>query len=509
MKPKLTIYYTSDTHGYVFPTNYIDDAVRPMGLTGMIHQFAKDGNTLVLDGGDTLQGSPLTYYCHTKGLPSPMPLVMNEAGYDAVTLGNHDFNYGYDALSDYLSALHARCLCANVRDRSGRLPISPYQIQVMENGLRVGILGIVTPWVNRWEQPETLSHFEITDPLEAAKAALEALHGQTDFTICIYHGGLERDPLTGKVHTETDENIACRLCEELDFDLMLTGHQHVALEGVKYHGTYLVQPPANATHYLKIEVAEDGHIASRLLPSDTACEKGLKKALQPLKEDIDTWLDMPIGRLKKPLWPEGKVHMALYGTPIASFFNQVQLEASGADISCTSLANEIRGFDDRVTVRDVVSTYVYPNTLVVLQADEAILREALERCASYFEVSKNGQVSVAKDFLQPKVAHYNYDFFSGIRYEFDLEKPVGKRLASLLFHGKPVEKGQSFTLCMNNYRATGVAGYDMYLRCPKVKEIQREMSELILDYFTRHDMVSVEEPDFQVTGWVSIAKEWE
>ncbi len=491
MAPKLTIYYTSDIHGFVFPTSHADDKVRPMGLLGMIPQFHKDGNTLILDCGDTIQGSPLTYYCRKKSLGNPMIPVMNAAGYDYVTLGNHDFNYGYDALFEYLSGIRAQCICANVKDKSGKLPIVPYVLHTLENGLRVGITGVVTSWVNRWEKEDTLSHFEITDPLMASREALEAMQGKAGFTVCLYHGGVEKDLETGRLLSDTDENIACRISEELDFDLVLTGHQHIPMENITYHGTHIAQPPANATHFLKAEVWEDGTIVSRLLPSNPNVMPPLAKALVSLKSDLDVWLDTPIGRLNMPLWPGDKLHMALYGAPIATFFNQVQLDASGADISCTSLPNEMRGFDAEVTVRDVVATYVYANTLVVYQVSGYVLREALERCAAYFEVSPQGEVSISKDFLEPKVAHYNYDFFAGIEYTFDLNLPIGQRVAKITRNGMAVEDDPQLTLCMNNYRATGSGGYDVYLQCPRVREINTEVSELLLDYMAKFDCVTV------------------
>ena len=133
MTAKLTVYFTSDTHGYLYPTNFADTQPQPMGVLAM--SFPKDGNTLVIDGGDTLQGSPLTYYCHVRGIPMPMAREMNEAGYDYVTLGNHDFNYGYAALKDYLQEVQAQCLCANVTDAQGQLPIFPYAVRTMANGL--------------------------------------------------------------------------------------------------------------------------------------------------------------------------------------------------------------------------------------------------------------------------------------------------------------------------------------------------------------------------------------
>jgi 2',3'-cyclic-nucleotide 2'-phosphodiesterase/3'-nucleotidase len=263
------------------------------------------------------------------------------------------------------------------------------------------------------------------------------------------------------------------------------------MENKKYCGTHIAQTPANATHFLKAEVLEDGSIVSMLLPSDPYRMTPLSRELEPLKRDLDDWLDAPIGRLNMPLWPGDKLDMAMHGAPIANFFNQVQLDASKADISCTSLPNDMRGFDSKVTVRDVVATYVYANTLVVMKVSGKELKEALERCASYFDVSPRGEVSIAKDFLEPKVAHYNYDFFAGINYSFDLSKPCGQRVVKITRNGALVKEDQQFTLCMNNYRATGSGGYDVYLQCLRLREINTEVSELLLDYLTKYKLVNV------------------
>ena len=134
---KLTIYFTSDLHGYLFPTNYADGAVRDIGLLSM--HFPKDGNhARDRRGRIPCKGRPLTYYCHARGLPGPMARAMNARGYDYVTLGNHDFNYGYGAVSEHLHELEASCLCANVRDARGELPIGACEIRTLENGVRVG-----------------------------------------------------------------------------------------------------------------------------------------------------------------------------------------------------------------------------------------------------------------------------------------------------------------------------------------------------------------------------------
>lgn len=485
-KDALTIYFTSDTHGYLYPTNFHDEKPRAMGLLSM--RFPKDGNTLVIDGGDTLQGSPLTYYCNAKGLPMPMADAMNDLGYDYVTLGNHDFNYGCEPLMRHLNALDARCLCANVKDRRGALPLGGHEVRTLENGLRVGLVGIVTNWVSRWEKPENLTGIDISDPFEAAARAAEALKGRCDVLVGIYHGGLEKDPETERLLSATDENIACRLCEELHFDLLLTGHQHIPMANVNYRGTHVVQTPVNATGYVKVRLDGEGRFTSEL------CAPEIPAALKPWQEtlyaDLSAWLDTPIGRLSRPIRPGEKLDMALNGSEIADFFNMVQLEASGALVSCTSLGNELRGFDENVTVRDVVASYVYANTLVVLEATGDVLRRALEQCARYFSVDGHG-VSIAERFLRPKQAHYNYDYFYGIRYAFDLSRPKGSRVVLLEYEGREVRLDDRLTLVMNNYRATGTGDFECYLECPRIQEIETDVSELILNYLSGRELVEI------------------
>lgn len=481
---KLTIYFTSDTHGYLYPNNFASKQPRPMGLLPM--SFEKDENTLVIDGGDTIQGSPLTYFCKLHGRELPIAEAMNARGYDYVTLGNHDFNNGYDYLKRHLDALNATCLCANVTDLRGELPIAGASVHVLGNGLRVGLVGIVTNWVNRWEKPENLTEMQVGDPFEAARKAIAGL--DADVIVGIYHGGVERDLSTGRLLSKTDENIACRLCEELDIDLLLTGHQHIPMANQQWHGTHIVQTPCNAVSYVKVTLEEDG-FHSELC--DVPAQAELTDAQQTLWEELNAWLDTPIGRLSQAIWPEDKLQMAMNGSSIADFFNTVQLWASGADISCAALSNELRGFDSAVTVRDVVASYVYSNTLVVLEVTGSVLKLALEQCARYFAVAEDGSVAIADSFLSPKVAHYNYDYFSGVEYVFDLRRPEGQRVVSLTRGGKPVRMEDRFSLVMCDYRATGAGDFDFYCDCPRIRDIQTEVSELILNYLVEHPDVQI------------------
>lgn len=285
MKKQLTIYYTSDVHGYFSPIDYASGNEIPSGLANCISNFEKDGNTLIIDGGDILQGSPFTYYLYNKRkddgcLPAE---IMNIGGYDFVTLGNHDFNYGKEELEKYISALDARCLCANIAGIRG---VEKTAIVTLQNGLRVGLAGVTTHYVKLWEKPENLAGIAVTDAFTAAKEAYDQLKAKADITVCIYHGGFERDVKTGKVLSDTDENQGWRICEELGFDILLAGHQHTAAENVRINGTYTCQPPDKARQYIKMDVIVDGQITAEqhLMDAGNVTQAKAKALLLPAEK---------------------------------------------------------------------------------------------------------------------------------------------------------------------------------------------------------------------------------
>ena len=502
MDKKLTIYFTSDLHGYFSPLNYAAGTAADTGAANCMAQFENDGNTLILDGGDTLQGSPLTCYLHKNGMDAAdvSAQVMNCGGYDFFTLGNHDFNYGPQVLSRYIKAMDAHCLCANV---SGLEGVRDSAVVTMKNGLRVGLTGVVTHHINIWENPANLVGITVSEPLPAAKAALKKLREQNvDLTVCIYHGGFENDLNTGALLSDSDENQGYRLCQELDFDLLLTGHQHLAIAPRKLRKTFICQTPDKGRQFarLVLSVSEAGMTMEGSL--ENAGSITLEEAaaiLKPLDAAAGKWLDTPVGHLDQPLLPKAPIEMASEGSGIANFFNQVQLAASGADISCASLGNEVKGFRQDVTVRDVVATYIYSNTLTILRVDRGVLKQALERCASYFERREDGGLQVSQGFLKPKVEHYNYDYFSGIEVTMDVRKPLGQRVVSIRYQGQELSGEQSLTLCMNNYRASGTGGYDCYRSCQKVRELSTDISELIMDYVLEHGNIQVDK-----TRWLRV-----
>ncbi len=491
----LQIYFTSDVHGFIYPTDYRGPGEQDIGLFKCANRFHKDGNTLVIDGGDLLQGSPLDAFQHDSvGSAEPLAEIMNACGYDYVTLGNHDFNFGMDYLDSYLHTLKAHCLCENVLDGAGHVRF-PWRIHTLENGLRIGLVGIVTDHVNVWERPENLADHQIVAPMEAARRALQTMKGQVDLTVGIYHGGFERDLETDRVLSTSTENIACRICEELDFDILLTGHQHMSVSGQTYHETFIVQPTDAGREFVHITatVCEGKkHITGQTISAGGTCPPELLERFSAMECGAQEWLDTVVGHMDTPLQPESPLEMAVKGSGLADFFNQVQLAMTGAQISVASLANEVAGLPQVVRRRDVLTAYPYANTLAVLEVSGSCLRQALERSAEYFDLDAAGRPMVSDRFLRPKVEHYNYDYYAGIDYTFDLRRPVGQRVTQVLYEGREVQDEDRFTLCLNSYRASGAGGYPGYVNCPVLRSMSEEMSDLILAFFRDNPTVKVE-----------------
>ena len=504
MNRNLTICFTSDIHGYFSDMDYAQGVPGTTGLSRCASTFPDDGNTLILDGGDTLQGSPLVYWLNRDSIEGAKvsARAMNLAGYDFVTIGNHDFNFGKETLETYIHNLDARVISANVEGVAG---VERTAIVKLQNGLRIGITGVVTHFVNLWEKPENLRGITVKEAFPAAAAALDDLkEAGVDLTVCIYHGGFESDLQTGELLSATGENQAYRICKELDFDILLTGHQHQPKAGLQLFGTHACQSPDRGKQSIRVDVvvSETGAVtAHSQLVAPGELETGLAEFMAPLDAQNALFLDQPLGELDIPLVPGDHMEMAVGGSVIANFFNQVQLEVSGADLSVSSLANVVKGFNKQVTIRDVVATYVFPNTLKTLRVNRRVLKAALERCAEYFDLDEAGQLQVGQTFVKPIIQHYNYDYLSGMEVTMDVRRPLGDRVISMVYQGKELEEDRMLTLCMNDYRATGTGGYPMYAECELVMDQNTEIAEMIIDYIDQHKSVVVDQ-----TKWLKVIR---
>ncbi|WP_040345092.1 bifunctional metallophosphatase/5'-nucleotidase [Neobacillus bataviensis] len=507
---ELVILETSDVHGNIFPLNYGNNQSSDVGL-GKIASLIKKERTknpyvLLVDNGDLIQGTPLTYhYARVNShRPNPMIVAANEMKYDAAVFGNHEFNYGKDILDSAVNDSNFPWLSANIVSVETDKPYfgKPYLVK-KAGDLKVGILGLTTHYIPNWEQPQHIEGMRFEDAVLAAKKWVKILKDdeKVDIVVVSYHGGFERDLVTGEPTEKlTGENQGYQICMEIEgIDVLLTGHQHRQIAGNLINGVIVVQPGKDGIALGKVTILLEKDAAgwkcmqksSELLsvPSDEE-DFSLLEVVKRYEDDTQDWLDQPIGKIEGAMIFRDPMEVRIKDNSLIEFINRVQMEVSGVDISCTALFDSVAlGFPEDVTMRAVVSNYIYPNTLKVIRITGQDMKDALEQSASYFEQYDGIEIKVNPAFIYPKPQHYNYDMWEGIDYLIDISKPIGERIVKLEYKGEPVELGKEYDVVMNNYRSSGGGNYIMYKNKPVMKEIPTDISEIIANYILKNKIV--------------------
>jgi len=492
------LYYTSDVHGYLLPTDYIQSGNQSLGMANAAYNFHKDGNTIIIDGGDMYQGSPMLQYLQQHQDIDAVTTAMNLAGYDYVTLGNHDFNYGYHALEKHLSQLNATVIAENVTDSNGET-LYPAQIKTLADGTTVGLIGLVTDYINIWENPEHLAGIRIESPRIKAQKTVMYLRENADVVVGVYHGGYERDLVTGQQLSQTDENIAYQLTEQLDLDILLTGHQHGNVAPQVVNGVLTLQMPNQARMYA--EIIGTKHDTEWVFNATTAsvghtARPDIITALAPLNERVQRWLDQPITQLTSAIPLAQPLALAQFGNDILQWIAHVELSATQADIALVSLNNNPSELPANLTLRQILQNYPFDNTLVTKRVSGLALKTALEHTADYF-VLESGKLTVNPSWLYPKVEHYNYDLAFGISYTIDVKQPVGQRITELSFDGQAVADSDLFTVAMNSYRAAGGGDYTAYRDAETIFSGDETIQDMLVSYFKAHNQLP-ETPKLQL-----------
>ena len=497
MEKTIKIYYTSDIHSYFFPTNYLSSEKSNMGLFSVCSQFEKGENTLIIDGGDMLQGSPFASFVnknteHTKVFSD----AMNDVGYDVVSLGNHDFNFGYDRLKEYANGLNADVLSCNVVDKRGELNLSPYVIKTMENGLKIGIVGAVTDYVNVWEDKDHLTEITVNDTFSSIEKTFREIKDKCDVTVLVYHGGFESNLERLDEVDSGSENVGVKICRELNYDLVLTGHQHNEIKGRKLYNSYTLQLPANCTNCAEINIEKAKNnitISSKTIMANANSKVDFDMSkYDKIQKNVEKWLDTPVGELSESMLETDVLTLMKNGWRFADFCNNAILEATKADFACCSLMNVPYPLNKTVSIRDIVCCYPFVNTISTIRITGKILKEALEQVATYFSL-ENHVLSVNKKYTETKLELYNYDFYYGFDYTFDVSKTIGNRVVNLSKNGKELDLSKEYVVAMSNYRSTGTGGYDMFKECIEKVQYPIEIQELLIEKISKKDIARIPE----------------
>lgn len=500
---KFRILATTDLHGFIYPFDYVTGKKKAVGLAGLkpIIDRLKDENTILIDNGDVLQGSPMSDYQNRfePEKQSLMSIALNEIGCDYYNIGNHDLNFGKDKLLKHMDDMKGTCITGNYHIEGKPLG-KKYTVHTFPNGLKLAMIGAGNDYVEHWEEPENLIGYQIDSVYEYVKGALEDIkrNESVDAIAFVYHGGFEKDWNTGlPTEPETGENVGYKILSELEgIDFFISGHQHRLFQ-CEYNGTACTQNYCNGSHLAVLEFdKETGKKSYELIKNEEDYDQGFAAIFDELEAKTQKWLDSPLGCFKDGGCPvENEFDARFHKHPLISFFNQVQFAFTGAMLSSQALFIGAPGLSKNMTMRELVACYPFANTVVVKEMNGKVLKEYLEKAASYWTVNEENEIVVDRSFKEPYPLDFDYEMVDGIDYVIDASKPYGEKIVELKYKGKDVEENDIFTMAMTNYRATGGGRYFMTKQLPIIQQIEIEVTALIREYIEKNQPIVIDHKD--------------
>lgn len=501
----LTILQTTDLHGNLLPWDYLRARPADVGLARIasrvsaIRKERGPANVLLLDAGDTIQGTPLEFV-HARNVatgkaaatPDPMALAMSTIGYDALAVGNHEFNFGLEVLRKAEKESRFPWLSANTRKRDGSPAFREYAV-FARAGVRACVLGLVTPNIPSWEPEANRPGLAFEDPVVTAKRLVPVLRDRErcDLVVVLIHSGPGIDLETGVADdTEKTENRVAALAREVPgIDLLLTGHTHNRIPLTRINGVPIIQPGRWGDVVARVDVTLEkvagrfrvSAVRGELLPStaEVGEDPVVAKLAAPYHTAALAVLEEPVA-MAAAAFPAGRAR--LEDTALLDLLNDAQREATGADLSMASLlpGSSFEGLPKgALTVRHLWALYPYENELVLLEVDGAMVKACLENAARYYETARfdEGRIVVKTN---PAMVPYNFDVIQGVSYRIDPFAKVGERVKDLERGGRPVDPEDRLTLAVNSYRAQGAGGYDALRGAKVLRRVTLDVREVLI-----------------------------
>jgi 2',3'-cyclic-nucleotide 2'-phosphodiesterase/3'-nucleotidase len=564
---RLTILGTTDLHGNVYNWDYYknaeydDGAHNDIGIakvqTLIKAQRARVGSgpLLVLDAGDTIQGTPLAYYFAkiepiTEGGRHPMANAKNLIGYDAAALGNHEFNYGIPLLRAFEQQLEYPLLGANAVDPATGMPVfTPYVVKKfrMPQGpdLKVGILGLTNPGIAIWDHANVSGRIDFPGLVEQAQVFVPKLKKLgCDVVVIAAHSGADTSSSYGDA-LPYPENASTLVAQQVpDVDAILVGHAHVDIPQrlvtneqtgrdvllcePDYWGMRLAVMELDLVrHGNRWRVAPAG-LSSQTLNSNVAAEDAeVAAAVRAQHQKVVTYVNSPVGTSVQAL---SAARAPVEDVPIIDFINYVQADAvkqglTGADAALPVLSiaapfNRQASFPaGQVSIRDVAGLYIYDNTLLGVKVTGQDVKDYLEYSVRYFQqVSGTGPFTMSQvtnasygtpgaPGYVPPIPDYNFDTIAGLdahlTYDVDIAQPVGSRIANLAYGGTAVQAGDQFVLAVNNYRQSGGGGFPAVSTAPVVYSNSTDIRQLLIDWVGVHH--TIDPTQFASVDWTLVS----
>ena len=456
----IQILATSDLHGKFYPWDYALNQESTSGsmcqLASAIKEFRNE-NTILVDAGDTIQDNSADIFLGDD--IHPMIAALNELNYDVLVTGNHEYNYGMDVTKKTIADFTGNALVGNVYDETGAPIAEGYTIKEVD-GIRVAIIGMVTPNILRWDAIN-LADCTVTDPVEESKKIIAEIEGQYDLLLGVMHMGIanEYDVVNSGV---TDMANACP-----EFDVIVASHEHMLVPSMDINGVLVVENKNMAQTMSVINVTlaqgEDGwdvvdKAAESITISDYEPDAEMMEKFAPYNDYAVADAEVVVGRLEgEALAPANEIQeiptAQIQDTALIDLINEVQMYYTDAQVSGAALFTMTANmYEGDIRKCDMSLIYKYTNTLYKLKVTGAQLKKYMEWSAKYYNQYQPGDLTIS---FNPDVRAYNYDMFAGVNYEVNIANEVGNRIQNLTWpDGTPVSDDEEIILAVNNYRAS-------------------------------------------------------
>ncbi len=506
----LLVAATTDVHGYIEGWNYLTS--RPDTLRGLariativdsIRRVTGELPVLV-DAGDFLQGTPLTYVAARVDTTIKHPVIaaMNAMEYDAAVVGNHEFDYGLETLDRAMHEADFPMLACNVYGQNGQRRFRAWTVEI-RRGIKVAIVGATTPAAAVLDHDQLAGKLQVREIIPDVRSSVrDARNAGAAVVVVVLHSGLDEPSTYDTTGTGAgSENVAARVAHEVPgIDVIVYGHTHKEMADTVIAGTLLMQPKNWATSLSVAQLRLERHSGRWTV---THKHSWLIQALHH-REDSQILAVASEGHrlaVRYAATAIGTTPVAwrsdsgrVVDTPLIDFVLDVERRASGAQLASTAVFS----LDDSlsagpITIARMAALYPYENTLRAVRISGEQLREYLEHSARFFRSDANG---VEAD---PSIPGYNYDVVGGVDYEIDVSKPVGERVTHLVYQGKPVAAADSFTMAVSSFRQEGGGGFSMLHGAPVVYDQQKDIRELLIDDVRRRG--TLQPSEFAGTHW--------
>ena len=461
---RLQVLSTTDMHAAVMPEDPYTLAPAAQGwakvATLIRQQKAKQPNTLLVDCGDSLQGEPLAYVrarLHPE-MGDPSVAIMNALGYHAMTVGNHEFDWGQAVLRKAEEQATFPWLGANLAlATTGKPAFTPYAV-VELGGARVAILGLTTSGLARMADATHLEGLRVLDAVETARTLVPLLRDKekADVVIVVFHSGAGS---AGAGPFEDNQVLA--LIERVPgIDLVLAGHTHQAVT-IRHRGVPVLQTLSKGEALGVSELVlnrEKGRwrvatVETRLeRPAlETPNDPQVLELTAPLRALTSQYLDTFATNLAEDL--DGR-WSRMEDSALVQLLHTVQKRAVGAQLSA-AFSPSTRYFVPKgpTSIRQFWALMPYENKVARIRLTGLQVKLWLEHAARYYNFSH------LPELYNREVPGFDFDMIEGVTYGIDLSKPVGQRVVDLKFQGQPVKENQPFTMAITSYRLGGGGGY--------------------------------------------------